>query len=210
MWRHRIHSMFYCSNWHPNPLNQGFVHLDFKSLFDVGVRNGPQSYRLQWQGQVKSVMLPRVVYQPLLHMIFENNQALGGPGLLEKEPAKCWNQGAFSWLNSCGLTRCLAAGFSLFIACFQYVVTGACVRRWCLAVRFGHVCGGWVLGLPQKNCCPGNYPRPEECSHQFFSPAHSGTATALGSRLQCGRLTSSPGMAGELARDSETQALPQT
>ena len=192
MWRHRIHSMFYCSNWHPNPLNQGFVHLDFKSPFDVGVRNGPQSYRLQWQGQVKSVMLPRVVYQPLLHMIFENNQALGGPGLLEKEPAKCWNQGAFSWLNSCGLTRCLAAGFSLFIACFQYVVTGACVRRWCLAVRFGHVCGGWVLGLPQKNCCPGNYPRPEECSHQFFSPAHSGTATALGSRLQCGRLTSSP------------------
>lgn len=196
MWRHRVHSIFYWSNWHPNPLNKGFVHFDFKSPFDVVVRNGPQSYRLQWQGQVKSAMLPRVVYQPPLHMIFENNQALGGPGLLEKEPAKCWNQGAFSWLNSCWLTRCLAAGFSLFIACFQYVVTGAHARRWCPAVRFGHVCGGWVLGLPQKNCCPGNYPQPGECSHQFLSPAHSGPATALGSRSQCGRLTSSPGMAG--------------
>lgn len=156
------------------------------------------------KGQVKSVMLPRAVYQPLLHVIFENNWALGGPSLLEKEPVKCWNQGAFSWLNSCGLTRCLAAGFSLFIACFQYVVTGARVRRWCLAVRFGHVCGDWILGLPQKNCCPGNDPRPEECSHQFLSPAHPALILLWGLEHGVGGRLAAPAWLGSWP---ETQKL---
>lgn len=106
-----------------------------------------------------------------------------------KGAAKCWNQGVLSWLNSCGLTRCLAIGLSLFIACFQHVFTGARVGRQCLSMRLGHVCGGWVLGLPQKNCCQGNCPWPEECSHQFPGPVHPITATGLGSRSKCGLQT---------------------
>ena len=41
-------------------------------------------------------------------------------------------------------------------------------------------------------------------------PGSFGTATALGSRTWCGWSTSSPSMAGELARDPEIQAFPQT
>ena len=87
--------MFYWSNWHPNPLNKGFESPDFKNLFEVGVRSGPQRLSCSLgathcsdKGQVKSVMLSPVVHQPrgrLLLMIFRNNGALGGPGLLEKE-----------------------------------------------------------------------------------------------------------------------------
>ena len=209
MWRHRVHSIFYWSNWHPNPLNKGFVHFDFKSPFDVVVRNGPQSYRLQWQGQVKSAMLPRVVYQPPLHMIFENNQALGGPGLLEKEPAKCWNQGAFSWLNSCWLTRCLAAGFSLFIACFQYVVTGAHVRRWCLQWGLAMSVGAEYWVFHRKTAV-------QEITHDRGNVHTNSSALLTPALLLLWGLDHSVGgwLAAlawlELAGDSETQALPQT
>lgn len=44
-------------------------------------------------------------------------------------------------LGSCGLARCLTAGFSVFIACFQYVFTGASVGGGCLLGRFDRVPG---------------------------------------------------------------------
>ena len=141
-WEDRVlpsRSVLYWSNWHPSPLHKGSESSDL-NLLGGGVRSvhrGQAALRgaaLYYTDKAQKRPGGRTLWPTSLRDLgYMHFWEIMGPS--RKGALKCWNRGAFSWVNSCGPTRCLTAGFSLFIACFQSVFTGASVGGWCLSGR---------------------------------------------------------------------------